>query len=214
VDLVKSGQGSVERLAPIRNRSRPNKSCNPASCACLCHEKRGVFGRFWGFSYTPLSNVLQNPVACRCETSSRGFNLRLALSQFGISRAIVLGFDIASEANSQTLRPVLALERIVKYTSPGFEALWRFDLKLISADEARKRLRSIFRSDPTFKYHRDPAGKGYLDVRRPSALFVVLSMQADVVCQTIRANHGNACFLVYYRSQYTSPGSRVPRALP
>jgi hypothetical protein len=61
-------------------------------------------------------------------------------------------------------RPAFEVERIVPYTSPGFEILWRCQIDLITVEEAQKSLVDLYHSDPTFKDHVDPAGKSYIEV--------------------------------------------------
>ena len=61
-------------------------------------------------------------------------------------------------------RPAFEVERIVPYTSPGFETLWRCKEQLITIEEARDKLVDLYRSDPTFKNHVNPGGESYIEV--------------------------------------------------
>lgn len=55
-------------------------------------------------------------------------------------------------------------ERIVKYTSPGFESLRRLERLDISFAAAQTRLVELYQSDSSFRHHRDPSGRSYLQV--------------------------------------------------
>ncbi|KAL0941661.1 uncharacterized protein CTRU02_204424 [Colletotrichum truncatum] len=56
------------------------------------------------------------------------------------------------------------MERIVPYTSPGFEILLRCQNYLMTVNEARERLTELYRTDHSFVNHVDPSGKSYIEV--------------------------------------------------
>ncbi|RSL61639.1 hypothetical protein CEP53_005027 [Fusarium sp. AF-6] len=126
--------------------------------ACSCY-LTGASGRFWFLQYTPLSMLTGNGGSgCSCA----GLRLRLALSKYGVPIAIVAGIGFMVDGSGLELRPALRVERIVKYTSPGFETIWRLENNLISLAEARQRFIELYRSDSSLRYHKDPAGNSYI----------------------------------------------------
>ncbi|RMJ11530.1 hypothetical protein CDV36_008821 [Fusarium kuroshium] len=130
----------------------------PRRYDCSCY-LTGASGRFWFLQYTPLSMFTRNRgPGCSCA----GLRLRLALSKYGVPIAIVAGIGFMVDGSGFELRPALRVERIVKYTSPGFETIWRLEKKLISLAEARQRFIELYRSDSSLRYHKDPAGNGYI----------------------------------------------------
>ncbi|KAL5357439.1 hypothetical protein BJX96DRAFT_163083 [Aspergillus floccosus] len=56
----------------------------------------------------------------------------------------------------------LAIERVVKYTSPGFETLWSFRRGLLSLSETQERFRELKKSEPSLKQHVHPGGRNYV----------------------------------------------------
>lgn len=138
--------------------------CGQRHGDCLCHLTGKRSGHSWSLEYTPLSLLLKNPETGRRSSSQFCLNFRLALSNYGIPYAILAGLNITADAIGFTLRPALGTERIVKYTSPGFETLRRLQCHKISLEEAQSTFVELYRSDPSFKYHRDPSGQGYLQV--------------------------------------------------
>ncbi|KAI3319693.1 hypothetical protein HD806DRAFT_508770 [Xylariaceae sp. AK1471] len=146
----------------IPTRRDRHHVCGARHCACSCHLTRVISKRFWGIEFTPISVLLKKPTTSWCDSRWFRFQLRVALSQYGIPRAIILGIDFALSSGGITLRPALQTQVIVNYTSPGFEAIWRCKHELISVEDACAKLVALSRSDPTFKYHRDPGGNNYV----------------------------------------------------
>lgn len=138
--------------------------CGRRHCGSLCHLTGNQSGRFWSLEYTPLSILLSRPDNENCESRRLYLSLRRAVSIYGISFALVAGLNITSGPTGVTFGPLLRLERTVKYTSPGFETLFRLEHGDITVDEAHRRFTELSRSDRDFKRHRDPSGKGYLQV--------------------------------------------------
>ncbi|KAI8719737.1 hypothetical protein NCS52_00755300 [Fusarium sp. LHS14.1] len=146
----------------ILSAAKPtSNTCGTQKYGCSCH-LTGISGRFWFLQYTPLSSFIGKPSGkvpgCRCMS----LRLRMALSRFGVPYAIVAGIGFMVDGSGLELRPALRAERIVNYTSPGFETIWRLDNGLISLSEARERFIELHRSDSSLRYHKDPSGKGYI----------------------------------------------------
>ena len=139
-------------------------ACSVRHCCCSCHLTGNISARFWGLEYTPLSVLLRKCDNERCTSRHLRYNLRLALSKYGIPWAVAAGLDFLFEAGGYSIRPALRMERIVTYTSPGFETLWRCQNSLISSSQARTTFVKLYRSDPSLERHVNPAGKSYIQV--------------------------------------------------
>jgi len=106
--------------------------------------------------------------------SRHRLQFRAAFSQLGIPWAVILGVDLTVELGKFTLCPTLQLQRVVKYTSPGFEILWKLKEEALSWDDAEAQFRELYRMDPTFGSQVDPSGSGYLEVG--DGLFLPLTL--------------------------------------
>ncbi len=111
-----------------------------------------------------------------CTARRHRIQFRAALSQMGISWAVILGLDLTFEMGQFILRPGLKLERVVKYTSQGFETLWKLSKGKLSWDDAEARFRELHHTDQTFCSQVDPKGHGYLQVSKPSSFRMSLSL--------------------------------------
>lgn len=154
------------RLGPTTPKKRcAKRDCKTKHCSCSCHSIVAIGQRFWAFKYSPLASYRQtcNNESCNARTSQ--YEFKLALSQLGIRWSVAIQLYITAESGSFSLRPGLTMERIVPYTSPGFEILWKTQHHLITLEEARNDLILLFRSDPSFKTHVDPSGTSYIEVR-------------------------------------------------
>lgn len=130
---------------------------------CSCH-LTSVSGRFWFLQYTPLSMFMGRPGGRASGCGCTGLRLRLALSNYGVPVAIVAGIGLMVDGSGFSLQPALRVERIVKYTSPGFETIWLLEGGFISLPEARKRFIQLHRSEGSLRYHKDPSGNSYIQV--------------------------------------------------
>ncbi|RSL52449.1 hypothetical protein CEP54_010901 [Fusarium duplospermum] len=145
----------------VLSTARTNSNASGArKYSCSCH-LTGVSGRFWFLQYTPLSSFFGKPndrPGCRCIS----LRLRMALSRFGVPYAIVAGIGFMVDGSGVELRPALRAERIVNYTSPGFEIIWRLENCLISLPEARQRFIELHQSNGPLGCHKDPSGNSYI----------------------------------------------------
>jgi hypothetical protein len=153
---------AMARIQPPKLRRQWN--CAERACSCSCHRKARTTRRFWSLEYTPLSLFRQPCDNKSCSATKYGGTFRFALSQLGIRWAAVVQFHVLATPGKFLFRPAFEVERIVPYTSPGFEILWRCQIDLITVEEAQKSLVDLYHSDPTFKDHVDPAGKSYIEV--------------------------------------------------
>lgn len=152
-------------LVPYRDRFDTRRSnCSIRKCSCVCHTK-GLFGRrFWMFEYTPLSMILGSCSSPRCTARRHGAMFRLALSQLGLPFAALISLDVTVERGKLSLKPSLQLERIVRFTSPGFKALFEWRNYIIGLEECKDSLIKLYREDPQMINHVNPKGVGYLEV--------------------------------------------------
>jgi hypothetical protein len=162
-DESKLDSHAISCNPPLRTRRRWN--CAERHCSCCCHRTAKTAGRFWAFNYTPLDVFRQTCNNKSCNAINYGGAFSFALSPFGIWWSATIQFHVLAAQGKFSLRPPLELERIVPYTSPGFETLWRWENNLITFEEARDRLVNLKRSDRTFKNHVNPGGKSYIEVR-------------------------------------------------
>jgi hypothetical protein len=163
-----SSQSKVDSHAVSCNlppRVRRRWNCAERHCSCCCHRTAKTAGRFWAVKYTPLDVFRQTCNSKSCNATKYGGIFRFALSPLGIWWSANIQFHVLAAQGKFSLRPAFEVERIIPYTSPGFETLWKCKNHLITFEEARDRLVDLYRSDPTFKNHVNPGGKSYIEVR-------------------------------------------------
>jgi hypothetical protein len=161
----KSKLDSHAKTCTLPSKFRHQWNCAERHCSCSCHRTARTSRRFWALEYTPLDVFRQTCDSKSCNVTKYGGTFSLALSQLGIRWSAIIQFHILTAPGKFLFRPVFEVERIVPYTSPGFEILWRCQNDLITVEEARDRLVDLYRSDPTFKSHVGPDGKSYIEVR-------------------------------------------------
>lgn len=96
------------------------------------------------------------------------------------------GIDLLSQAGRYGIRPALQVQRVVRYTSEGFLALFRCFHREISIEDCQDRLRSLARADPTFIHHVDPSGRNYVQVRAMPGLKVHFQVIANTITGSMR----------------------------
>lgn len=160
------GNHDIAYMLPTRSRRQWN--CAERHCSCSCHLTARSTRRFWRLEYIPLGVVRQICDQQSCNATKYGGAFSFALSQLGISWSAMIQFHVISASGRLSLRPSLEVERIVPYTHPGFETLWRCENQMITFEEARDKLVELHHSDPTFKTHVNPEGKSYIEVRYQS----------------------------------------------
>lgn len=163
IDLSSKSHQEHRIILPAVKTSSNAYRTQKHGCSCYL---TGISGRFWFLQYTPLSRFIEKPndrtSGCRCIS----LRLRLALSKYGVPVAIVAGIGFMVDGSGFDLRPALRVERIVNYTSPGFEIIWRLKKGLISLPEARTGFIELHRSEGPLGDHKDPAGNSYIQVSR------------------------------------------------
>ncbi|KAJ3465032.1 hypothetical protein MRS44_005690 [Fusarium solani] len=139
------------------------QDCTIKACSCSCHRISRISRRFWRLDYTglfPPGNKCDQPT---CTASAYGFRLRVALSQLGIPWSVTMGFRLLAGIGSFSIHPALQVERVVPYTSLGFEIIWKFKHRFINANEACMAFRKLAQEDPSFHLHIDPSGSSYVE---------------------------------------------------
>lgn len=147
-------------IRPIRRQP-----CSVRHCHCSCHTTGSSSGRFWGFQYTPFSSIWRYCDNAQCSARRYRWNLRIALTQYGIPLTVITGFELISGEGNYSLRPALSVQRTVRYTSPGFETLECFHHGLLDAEDVKRKFLELYRADPSLKNHVNPAGRDYVQVR-------------------------------------------------
>ncbi|KAH6974327.1 hypothetical protein BKA56DRAFT_645492 [Ilyonectria sp. MPI-CAGE-AT-0026] len=146
-----------------RPRFRRRGDCLSRYCSCICHRTERTSRRFWALEHTPLAVFQQICDKESCNVSEHGGTFRFALSQLGIRWATVIQLYFVTAAGKYSLRSSFEVERVVPYTSPGFEILWNVRENIITFEEGREALVHLHRTDPTFPNHVDPSGKSYIE---------------------------------------------------
>lgn len=157
---------SAAELPCLRNRSlvRRRGPGTRIGKACSYTQMSYVSRPFWWLEFTPIRGHWRK-CSTDCNTRCRwAAKLRLALTWINIPYAVTASFAFTCDNGQYALKPALAIQHVVKNTSPGFEALFLCETLRISVDECKDRLRSMSQSDVYFKSHVNPAGKSYLRV--------------------------------------------------
>ncbi|KAH7007456.1 hypothetical protein EDB80DRAFT_457730 [Ilyonectria destructans] len=146
-----------------RPRSRRRGDCLSRYCSCICHRTERTSRRFWALEHTPLAIFQQICDKESCDVVKHGGTFRFALSRLGIRWATVIQLYFVNTSGKYSLRSSFEVERVVPYTSPGFEILWNIREDIITFEEGREALVHLHRTDPTFPNHVDPSGKSYIE---------------------------------------------------
>lgn len=174
-----------------RQKLKYRQDCLSISCCCQCHHYERASGRFWALEYN-LMGIFQTCNVEECNAARYGANLRLALTRLGIHRSVEIKVHFLSRMGSFSPSFSLQTYCTVPYTSPGFEVIWRCQNGMIEYEDARKRLTDLYQSDPSFRYHVNPAGKSYIEVCLPMR-FVSDQISLIISVGTCTLAMGRAC---------------------
>ena len=97
----------------------------------------------------------------RCDRREYIYSFRMTLCQLGFPWAFTATLGIQS---GYSIGLVLRPQHIVRYTSPGFELLYKIHMEYITLDEGISEFTELYRKDPSFIHQVDPAGQGYIQV--------------------------------------------------
>lgn len=165
-DSSSATKAVVQSPGGVLPRQRPT-DCAVKHCHCSCHLAKRSSGTLWALEYTPLSmfsRACNNP---GCTATRYRWSLQFALTKYGIPLRIQAALEFIAGSGRYALRPALVIERVVRYTSPGFEALWLFQQGLISLSETKEKFRELNKIDPSLKQHTHPGGRNYVQVCMP-----------------------------------------------
>lgn len=151
---------------PRRHSINRRTSCTVNHCHCSCHLTKNSLGRYWGFEYTPMSIIFGKCDNRRCDMKNIRWRVRLAFNRLSIRWAFLIDLEVILGTQTYSLRPALCLQRVVNYTSPGFETLWKCKHDYISLSEAQNQLRMLDRSQSPLRHHVNPSGNNYIRVNR------------------------------------------------
>jgi hypothetical protein len=139
-------------------------NCAVRHCHCSCHRTRNQLHHLWGWEYSPLS-ILSRPCdAPECTAKRYRWGLKFALTRYGVPFMVSTSLEFLWGAGKYSLKPAFSLERVVNYTSPGFEALWHFSNGHLSLLDTQQQFRELARCDPSLKDHINPGGRNYVQV--------------------------------------------------
>lgn len=139
--------------------------CGVRNCFCSCHLVQRTSGRFWGLQYTPVSVLFGNCNDKRCTTKRSQWNFRVALSKYGFPWAVIVGLEVISGTGRYAIQPTLRVSRVVPYTSPGFQIIWRWKTQQTTIAQAKAELSELHVKEPGFHLQVNPNGNDFIDVR-------------------------------------------------
>jgi hypothetical protein len=89
----------------------------------------------------------------------------IGFTRIGVPFAISASLEVLLASVKFSITPSLAIERIVKYTSPGFELLWKCQSGQLQWPEAKENFVDIIRSGKASVNDINPRGQSLLEVR-------------------------------------------------
>lgn len=88
----------------------------------------------------------------------------MALSQLGIPLAVAVDLAVIAKTGTWAIVPCLRVRKVQRFTSRGFEILWRYKTKQMDWPEAKQAFIDFYRRNPDMGTHVDPDGVSYLEV--------------------------------------------------
>ncbi|KAL3468596.1 hypothetical protein BJX64DRAFT_295762 [Aspergillus heterothallicus] len=152
-------QSNYEASALLQQR---NFDCARIHCHCSCHMMRRRSDRLWSIEYSPWSLFSNSCDTPQCTATRYRWSLQSALSRYGIPFKVCAGLEIIAGAGTYSLKPALRVDSVVRYTSPGFETIWRFKQGCITLSEAQDTFRELAKSGRSLKSHINPGGRNYV----------------------------------------------------
>lgn len=98
------------------------------------------------------------------------FSSFLPFSRLGIFWALQASLDISWGSYGFSVSPGLRMQRLVKYTSPGFEVLWKFQTDILDVQSACEALYDLFSTGAASPQDVNPSGDTLLEERPASYL--------------------------------------------
>jgi hypothetical protein len=124
--IADSNTAHIIRSSPTSSALPRQKAfdCTRAHCHCSCHMTRRSSDRFWFFEYSPMFLWSSSCSTSQCTATRYRWSLQFALSNYKIPFKVHTTLEFIAQAGMYSLRPALSVQRVVRYTSPGFETLW------------------------------------------------------------------------------------------
>ncbi|KAK8133096.1 hypothetical protein PG999_001269 [Apiospora kogelbergensis] len=118
-----------------------------------------------------------------CDRREYIYSFRMTLCQLGFPWAFTATLGIQS---GYSIGLVLRPQHIVRYTSPGFELLYKIHMEYITLDEGISEFTELYRKDPSFIHQVDPAGQGYIQSLLDQVVFLGDRTQLNVKVSLLR----------------------------
>ncbi|CEO58358.1 hypothetical protein PMG11_03088 [Penicillium brasilianum] len=159
---VTSQEISAALSRPRDRRVMQKTSCAVRLCHCSCHMTENSRGRYWGLEYTPLSLILGHCDYDKCDMKRVQCRFRLAFNRIRVPWALLMDFESMLGSGKCSIRPALSLKRVVNYTSPGFEIMWRCENHLMPLADTLSQLRDLDKLPSPLQQHVNPDGENYV----------------------------------------------------
>lgn len=134
---------------------------------CLQDRNDGMDG---SRNSTENRDKVRKRVARRQGQQRRRFVLNLNLSSIGVYFTIQAGLELFWGSRGCTIAPTLQVQRLVKYTSPGFEVFWQCERGHMDVETGCRMLVRLFQDRKASPFDIDPGGKSWLEVSQTSDL--------------------------------------------
>ncbi|CEL00650.1 hypothetical protein ASPCAL00248 [Aspergillus calidoustus] len=157
-----SSPNAASNLSPATNPVSTTQLSHLASASSRRKLVNCALHHLWGWEYSPLSTLSRPCDAPECTAKRYRWGLKFALTRYGVPFMVSTSLEFLWGAGKYSLRPALSLERVVNYTSPGFEALWHFANGNLSVLDTQQQFRELARCDPSLKDHIHPGGRNYV----------------------------------------------------
>lgn len=94
----------------------------------------------------------------------RHFQTFIVLARVSIPWCLKASLDLRWGYGCYSIAPALELERIVKYTSPGYEIFWKCEIGILDLPSGLLQLDRLFRAGRASPLDIDPGGATWLEV--------------------------------------------------
>jgi hypothetical protein len=155
---------SQSMISRQRQRTCESKACTWRSCLCSFHKLSRSDRRFWLLELPSLSALWNACDQPSCNRRQYRAYMWIGLTRIGVPFAITASLEVLLVSAKISISPSLAVERIVKYTSPDFVLLWKCQSGQIQWTEAREEFEDIVRSGKTSMDDVNPGGRSLLEV--------------------------------------------------
>jgi hypothetical protein len=159
--LQQSQQKTYMQITRSQNRT---DVCLDGKCPCSCH-------RMWTKKGWPCSWRISSPFAlfsscdrAKCENRNFHVALQLSLVPAHLFHLLKLRLQLSWGERGFSMSTGLEPIRVVKFTSPGFEVLWKTITQQISPPDAQRDLTQLFETGQASPNDVNPKGLSLLEV--------------------------------------------------